>query len=375
MERSPFAATPAQGRMDKPSTRGRRAVARWLLLGVAMLIIQILLGGVTRLTGSGLSITEWKPILGAVPPLNESAWQEAFSKYQGIAQFKALNSDFTLSDFKGIYFWEWAHREWARLTAVVFVIGFVYFIIRRYFDKGMILPFVILFVLGGLQGAIGWIMVRSGLNDTDLYVSHIRLAVHFMAALVLLCYTLWFSLMLLVRPDERPVLPKLHSFTLITIGLLSIQLIYGAFMAGLKAASVAPTWPTMNGIWIPEQIHHYGGRVYTGISAYTSHPVAVQFIHRCLAYVLCLVIILWTTAAGKAASVSGSLRLKRWYRWPLILVGMQLVLGILTVLHGAAPVTSRFGIFEALAQAHQLVAMCLLVSLVANLYLLRRRTI
>jgi len=373
MEPSSLAAAPAQGRMEKPSTNGRKAVARWLLLGVAMLIVQILLGGVTRLTGSGLSITEWKPILGAVPPLNQAAWQEAFDKYQGIAQFKALNSDFTLSDFKGIYFWEWAHREWARLTAVVFVIGFVYFIARRYFDKGMILPFIILFVLGGLQGAIGWIMVQSGLNDTDLYVSHIRLAVHFMAALVLLCYTLWFALMLLVRPEERLRLPKLHGFTLMTIGLLSIQLIYGAFMAGLKAASVAPTWPKMGNVWIPEQFHVAKGRVYSGLSAYISNPISVQFIHRCLAYALCIVIILWTRSAGQAAKAGGSFRFRRWYRWPLILVGVQLILGILTVLHGAAPVTSRFGTFEALAQAHQLVAMCLLVSLVANLYLMRRR--
>lgn len=343
------------------------------MLGVGMLIVQILLGGITRLTGSGLSITEWMPILGAVPPLNEHAWQLAFEKYQGIAQFKKLNSDFTLSDFKGIYFWEWAHREWARLTAVVFVIGFIYFIIKRYFDKGMILPFVVLFVLGGLQGALGWIMVQSGLNDTDVYVSHIRLAVHFMAALVLLCYTLWFALMLQVRPEERPRAAKLHTFTLISIGLLSIQLIYGAFMAGLKAASVAPTWPKMNGIWIPEQIHSYGGHIYTGISAYTSHPVAVQFIHRGLAYILCIVIVLWTISAAKTVKASGSVRLKRWHRWPLILVGVQLLLGIFTVLSSTGPKTSRFGLFEILAQAHQLVAMCLLVSLVANLYLLRRR--
>lgn len=361
--------------MYEPSTNARRAVARWLLLGVGMLIIQILLGGVTRLTGSGLSITEWQPLLGAVPPLNHDAWQEAFEKYKGIAQFKKLNSDFTLSDFKGIYFWEWAHRQWARLTAVVFLIGFTYFIIKRYFDKGMILPFVILFILGGMQGALGWIMVQSGLNDTDLYVSHIRLAVHFMAALVLLCYTLWFALMLLVRPRDRPQAPRLHTFTLISIGLLSIQLIYGAFMAGLKAAPVAPTWPTMNGTWIPDQIHSYGGRFYNGITAYTSHPVAVQFIHRSLAYLLCIVIVLWTLSARKAAAGSNSHRLRRWSAWPAILVGVQLVLGILTVLTSTAPRTSRFGTFEALAQAHQLVAMCLLVSLVANLYLLRRKRV
>src|SRR5690606_29641599 len=124
-----------------------------------MIIIQVLLGGVTRLTGSGLSITEWKPIMGALPPMNEKEWNEAFNGYKQIAQYKYLNSHFELSDFKFIFFWEWFHRLWARMLGVVFVIGFVYFLVKRYFDKEMILPFIILFILGGMQGLIGWIMV------------------------------------------------------------------------------------------------------------------------------------------------------------------------------------------------------------------------
>jgi cytochrome c oxidase assembly protein subunit 15 len=348
--------------------RRQRAVARWLLLGVAMIIVQILLGGITRLTGSGLSITEWKPILGAVPPLNHQQWQQAFEKYQQIAQYRYVNAHFNLADFKQIYFWEWLHREWARMgLALVFIIGFVYFLAKGYFNRKMIVPFVVLFILGGLQGAVGWIMVQSGLNDTDLYVSHIRLAIHFMAALLLLCYTLWFALKLLVPERDQIRRPGLHNFTVAVIVLLAVQLTYGAFMAGLKAASVAPTWPTINGLWLPEQVHQYGGHHYTGLNAWVSQPIAIHFIHRTLAYLLFVIIIAWTFAAGRR----GSLRLNHWRWWPAALVCLQVLLGIFTVLHGArtAP-TGHFGPFEYLAQAHQLIAMCLLVSLVANLYLL-----
>jgi len=348
--------------------RRQRAVALWLLIGVAMIIIQILLGGITRLTGSGLSITEWKPVMGAIPPLNERDWQSAFEKYQQIAQYRYVNAHFTLADFKQIYFWEWMHREWARVgLALVFIVGFVYFLAKGYFNKKMIAPFVVLFILGGLQGAVGWIMVQSGLNDTDLYVSHIRLAIHFMAALLLLCYTLWFALKLLVPEAARAHRPGLLKFTVVLILLLGIQLTYGAFMAGLKAASAAPTWPTINGLWVPAQVHQYGGHQYPGFSAWVSQPIAVHFVHRTLAYLLFVLIIGWTIAAGK--NTTG--RLRRWRLWPAALVCLQVLLGIFTVLHGArtAP-TGRFGPFEYLAEAHQLTAMCLLVSLISNLYLL-----
>jgi cytochrome c oxidase assembly protein subunit 15 len=333
-----------------------------------MIIIQILLGGVTRLTGSGLSITEWKPIMGAIPPLNEQDWQIAFEKYQRIAQFRYLNAHFTLSDFKHIFFWEWFHREWARVgLAVVFIVGFVYFLVRGYFNKDMIWPFVILFLLGGLQGLVGWKMVQTGLNDTDLYVGHYALAVHFMSALLLLCYTLWFALKLLIPYSDTSRHKPLRNFLIIIILLLAVQLTYGAFMAGLKAASVAPTWPSINGICIPEDIHQYGGHTYDGFSAWASQPIAVHFIHRTLAYILCCLVIGWTVWAGKTTAP----RLNRWRWWPTILVALQVLLGILTVVNGTQTATAgHFGLFELLAESHQLIAMCLLVSLIANLYLL-----
>src|SRR6476646_8121320 len=183
--------------------RSNRIIANWLCIGVGMLIVQVLLGGITRLTGSGLSITEWDPIMGAIPPLNEQQWQQAFRGYQQIAQYKYLNNNFTLGDFKFIFFWEWFHRLWARLMGLVFLVPFIYFLVKGYFKKWMIPPLIMVFVLGGLQGVIGWIMVKSGLNDENLYVSHFRLAIHFIAAMLLIAYTLIFGLSLIMPPKDR----------------------------------------------------------------------------------------------------------------------------------------------------------------------------
>ena len=163
--------------------RTSRAVAIWLMIGVGMLIIQILLGGVTRLTGSGLSITEWNVITGTLPPMNEPKWIEEFNKYKQTQQFLLLNSDFTLQDFKSIFFWEWFHRFWARLIGVVFAIPFIIFLFQKRFKEEMIKPLIILFLLGALQGAVGWIMVASGLTGDAIYVKPTRLMLHFVLAL------------------------------------------------------------------------------------------------------------------------------------------------------------------------------------------------
>lgn len=337
-------------------------VAYWLLTGVFMIIVQVLLGGITRLTGSGLSITEWKPIMGALPPMNDKEWNTAFDGYKQIAQYKYLNSHFELSDFKFIFFWEWFHRLWARALGVVFAIGFIYFLLKKYFDKQMVMPFIILFILGGLQGLIGWIMVASGLNDTNLYVNHIKLAIHFMAALLLLCYTLWFALQLLVPQGKRVTNTRFRNFTVIAIIILCIQLVYGAFMAGLKAAMAAATWPTINGMLVPDNLM---------AQSFINHPINVHFMHRELAYILFTVIMFWFGAATKAASFAPGSFLKQARWWPFILVWTQVILGIVTVLSAPKIVFGKFGQFEILAELHQLAAMFLLVAMVINLYLVR----
>lgn len=335
----------------------RNPVAIWLLIGVGMIMIQVLLGGITRLTGSGLSITEWKPLLGAIPPMNEAEWNKAFDQYKQIGQYKTINFDFTLSDFKFIYFWEWFHRQWARFMGLVFAVGFVYFILKRRLSREMIWPMALLFLLGGLQGAIGWIMVKSGLNENDLYVSHIRLAIHFVAALGLLVYVFWFALKLIVPKDKRVIAASLSSSLGAIIALLVVQLFYGAFMAGLKAGPVAPTWPDMNGMLFPAGL----GSMKNDI---THNPITVQFIHRGIAYLLFFLIISWWARARK---VSGSALFRRTRNLPMILVSLQVVLGIYTVVYSPDK-----NILLWLGVAHQFVAMLLLLSLVWARYLVRR---
>jgi len=352
--------------MNPASNRSSRPVAIWLLAGVVMIIIQILLGGITRLTGSGLSITEWKPIMGALPPMNETEWVVAFKKYQEIAQYKYLNSHFTLSDFKFIFFWEWFHRLWARLLGVVFAIPFIIFLIQRRFKTEMIRPLIILFLLGGLQGIVGWIMVQSGLNDSELlHVSHFRLAIHFILALVLLVYTLWFALQLLVPQQQLVSHAGLRNFMWWMLGILTLQLIYGAFMAGLKAAPAATTWPDMNGEWLPANIHSFGGREYHGLSFLTDHPLVIHFIHRNLAYVITFLVIAWSIRAFK---VTATILFRKTVILPLLIVSMQLILGIFTVMHAADQQT-----FLWLGVAHQFGAMALLLSFVWMLYIIRGR--
>jgi cytochrome c oxidase assembly protein subunit 15 len=340
----------------------KKAVARWLLAGVIMIIIQTLLGGVTRLTGSGLSITEWKPIMGTLPPMNATEWDHAFDGYKLTGQYQMMNSDFTLSDFKFIFFWEWFHRLWARSIGVVFAIGFIYFLVKKYFDKQMVRPFIVLFILGGLQGLIGWIMVKTGLNTNDVHVSHIALAIHFISAMILACFTLWFALQLLIPEEKRFISKPLHSFTVLIIVLLFVQLTYGAFMAGLKAAMSAATWPTINGMWVPGSLMQH---------SFVSDKLNVHFVHRSIAYLLFAMLVFWFINAGKAAKIASNILQKtKW--WPLFLVAIQVTLGIITVL--CAPMTAphKFGTFELLAELHQMVAMFLLMSLVVNLYVVKR---
>ncbi len=351
---------------NKLALRSSRPVAIWLLVGVGMIMIQVLLGGITRLTGSGLSITEWKPIMGTLPPMNDQDWNTAFEKYKQIAQFKYVNPHFGLSDFKFIFFWEWFHRLWARLIAVAFAIPFIVFIIQKRFKKEMIKPMLILFLLGALQGLVGWIMVQSGLEDSELvYVSHYKLAIHFILALGLLCYSLWFAFDLLIPKEQITINKPLRKLNGWLIALLIVQLIYGAFMAGLKTAPAAPTWPTMNGVWFPGNIHSFGNREFQGLSFLTGHPLVIHFIHRNLAYIISVLVFVWWWRANK---IQGTTVFQKTKTLPLLIVFLQVLLGILTVLN-----TVNLHSFLWLAVAHQFAAMLLLVSLVWILYIIRSK--
>lgn len=356
--------------MNRLNMKKSQPVAIWLLVGVFMIVVQIVLGGITRLTDSGLSITEWKPLLGTLPPLNQQQWNEAFNQYKEIAQFKHLHAYFTLENFKSIFFWEWLHRLWGRLLGVVFLIPFIIFLVQKRFTKEMVRPMIILFFLGGLQGLIGWIMVKSGLNDEDLYVSHIRLAIHFIAALVLLVYTFWFALKLLIKPTSKPAAAGVKSWVVIILCLLTVQLVYGAFMAGLRAATFAPTWPDINGYYFPPHLHSFAGKNYTFFLAMINNPVVIHFIHRNLAYLLLLFILVYSIKAAKHTRHALFNKVK-WL--PLAFVSLQVVLGVFTVLTSPKKVPQQWGVFEWNAQLHQFVAMLLLLSLVLVFYVLNAK--
>ena len=336
-----------------------KPIAIWLLIGVAMIMIQVLLGGITRLTESGLSITEWKPLTGILPPLNIVEWQAEFDKYKNTDQFRYIHADFTLNDFKFIFFWEWFHRLWARLLGIVFLVGFVYFLIRKKFKKEMIIPMIILFLLGALQGLVGWIMVKSGLVPEKMFVGHIQLATHFIAALVLLCYTFWFALSLLIPKEKLVINSSLKKFAITIVCILVIQLIYGAFMSGLKAATAAPTWPDVNGMMVPDQINNLS----PWWKNLVENKITIQLIHRSLAYLLTILVFIWTI---KARKFNGNDLFNKTKWMPLFFILIQVVLGILTVIR--SPFGNNLVWF---GLAHQFTAMLFLISMMWMIFLVR----
>jgi cytochrome c oxidase assembly protein subunit 15 len=352
-----------------------KKVANWLLVGVWMTVIQIALGGITRLTGSGLSITEWDVVTGALPPMNEAAWLQLFAKYKQTPQFQLLNFDFTLSNFKFIFFWEWFHRLWARSIGLVFAFGFIYFFIKKYFQPRMIQPLIILFLLGALQGAIGWIMVASGLQGDAVYVKPTRLALHFIFALGLLSYTYWFALSLKVKPIPQngnavntKLLKGIKQGTWVILILLFFQLIYGALMAGHKAANVASTWPSINGEWVPS---HLMGNDSLFLNA-IDNTIWIHFVHRGLAYLLLIVILIWNRKLLKVQALFTTQESSFWKLasvLPMLFVLLQVTLGILSLLFSKGIVPGKWGGFEWFAQIHQLVGMLLLLSVVNILYM------
>lgn len=328
-----------------------------------MLMIQIILGGITRLTGSGLSITEWNVVTGIFPPFHDSKWIEEFDRYKETPQYQLLNTDFTLQDFKLIFFWEWLHRFWARLIGVVFIVGFVCLVSKKALTKTMEKPLLILFLFGALQGAIGWIMVASGLIGDAVYVKPSRLALHFIFALGLICYAYWFALQLMIPVTERIAFPTIKKWNWVLLVLLFFQLIYGALMAGHKAATVAPTWPDINGALFPGDMFNTDG----GSISLIENKITIHFIHRTLAYVLFFATVFFTVKLYRLTGIGKTLRKVRWV--PMFLISIQVILGILAVLTSPDIVPNSWGLFEWMAQLHQLVALLFLLSLLTILYL------
>ena len=261
------------------------AISNWLLAVAALVIIMVIVGGITRLTESGLSITEWKPVTGAVPPLSTADWESEFEKYKQIPEYLEINgpAGMTLTEFKFIYFWEWIHRLLGRLIGLVFAIPLIWFAVKRAIPEGYGKRLLALLALGGFQGAIGWWMVTSGLTvRTD--VSHFRLAVHLLTALLILGGLVWTALDLRRLHDDGSPPARLTGSGLLVLIVLFIQLLFGAYTAGLNAGHVSDTWPMMNGSLLPVGIDWSAG-IWAQIN---NDPYLIHYVHRWWAWVAVL---------------------------------------------------------------------------------------
>ncbi|MGI9363047.1 MAG: COX15/CtaA family protein [Parasphingorhabdus sp.] len=309
--------------IDGASGKRPVAIANWLFSVAFLVFVMVIVGGITRLTESGLSITEWKPIMGALPPLSEADWLAEFDKYKQIPEYIEITgpAGMTLADFKFIYFWEWIHRLLGRVIGIAFAIPFVYYAVKRAIPKGYGWRLTGLLVLGGLQGLIGWWMVTSGLaQQTD--VSHIRLATHLLLALFILACLVWTALDLRNTAHGFPRPSRMTGFGLIVSLVLFLQLLFGAYVAGLNAGYVSSSWPLMNGHLFPEGVDYSFGL----LTAINNDPFLVHFIHRWWAWVLVgflVVLARKIRRQSRAASVAIHSAF-----------GIQILLGIATVMTG-----------------------------------------
>ena len=304
------------------------AISNWLF-GVAVLVfLMVVVGGITRLTESGLSITEWKPVTGAIPPLTQADWQQAFALYKQTPEYLEINgpAGMTLAQFKFIFFWEWLHRLLGRLIGVAFALPLLWFAAKRAIPQGYGWKLIGLLVLGGLQGLLGWYMVMSGLVDrTD--VSHFRLSAHLLLAFAIMGALVWVALDLrqLHRTGEdRPA--RLTTPALATLAILFVQLLFGAWVAGLNAGPVANDWPAMQGRFFPDGIDWSNGALF----ALTHDPYLIHFVHRWWAWVTVVALVIFarrirSLEGGRPASIAIHSAF-----------GTQIILGIATVLTGVA---------------------------------------
>lgn len=257
-----------------------RSLITWLLTGCLLVLLMVVVGGVTRLTHSGLSIVKWDLIMGTLPPLNEQAWQEAFEQYKQFPEYQLRHSHFQLADFKSIFFWEYSHRLLGRLIGLVFLLPFLYFWLRGRISRQLLPRLLLIFGLGALQGFLGWYMVKSGLADKP-FVSHYRLAIHLLTAFITFGYILWVALGEYYKGTKQAYAgeAKLYHLTVAYILLLGLQLVYGAFVAGLKAGFIFNTFPKMGEHWIAAPVTAMDPLYLNFLEG----PAGVQFIHRCLA--------------------------------------------------------------------------------------------
>jgi heme a synthase len=333
---TPPTAPPKGGMIDGPAQGGARGAIRvWLMVLFALVLSMIVVGGATRLTDSGLSITEWRPVTGALPPLSEAAWQSEFDKYRQIAQYQLVNKGMSLEDFKFIYWWEWGHRQLGRVVGLVWAVGFAGFWLTKRIPIGWTPRLLLLGGLGGLQGAIGWWMVASGVGTDLTTVASYRLATHLGLAFVILGLITWYVLLLgRSEPDllraRRAREGKLFSMSTGLMHFAFLQILLGALVAGIDAGRAFPTWPDMNGAFFPDNAFYVpdGGAVWR---AFFENEGLVQFIHRMAGYVLFVFgLVVWLRGRKSA-----HLATRRAFDWVAVMLFGQVVLGIAAVLTAA----------------------------------------
>jgi cytochrome c oxidase assembly protein subunit 15 len=329
------AAPAAVGAIDRGAMRGRLAARIWLGILFALVVVMIAVGGATRLTDSGLSITEWRPVTGALPPLSAADWQAEFDRYREIPQYQLVNRGMSLEEFQFIYWWEWGHRQLGRLIGLVWALGLGWLWLTRRIPAGWGRRFVVLGALGGLQGAIGWWMVASGLGGTMVSVASYRLAVHLGLAFVILGLIAWHILGLGRTEVQRLQARRAREGALArpATGLMHlafVQILLGALVAGIDAGRAFPTWPSMNGEFFPANAFYVpDGAAWR---AFFENPGLVQFIHRMTGYALALMgVWLWWRARGSAHRAT-----RRAFDAVAVAMAAQIALGIWAVLSAAA---------------------------------------
>ena len=328
------------------------ALARWLLAVAALIAAIVVIGGITRLTESGLSITEWKPVTGVLPPLSQSQWQSEFAAYQHIPQYTQINgpAGMTLAQYQSIYFWEWLHRLLGRAIGLAMALPFAWYAWRRAIPKGYALRLFTLLALIGLQGTFGWLMVRSGLSGRTLVAPH-WLAIHLATALATMAGMIWTALDLRALARRQPP-ARLTGFSALALAMLAIQLIYGALMAGWRAGALASDWPTMQGQMVPAGIDWSKGAL-----ALIDDTYLIHFIHRWWAFAVVAVLVVMARKLRVRGARLASIALHSTF-------GVQIVLGIATVMSGVA---------VWLAVLHQLTGAVLVAACVWSAHELGRR--
>jgi cytochrome c oxidase assembly protein subunit 15 len=332
-DKSAAPATSAQGGIERGSKSGARAGVRlWMMILFALVVVMIAVGGLTRLTDSGLSITEWRPLTGALPPMSEAAWQSEFDKYRAIPEYQLQNKGMSMSEFQFIYWWEWGHRQLGRVIGLVWAIGFFGFLLTKNIPNGWTSRMLLLGALGGLQGAVGWWMVSSGLTGTMLDVASYRLATHLGLAFVILGFISWYVFQLGQTEKDLIQRRRMRETRLFSMGtglmhLAFLQILLGALVAGIDAGRNYVDWPLMAGEFFPPDMFS----LTPWWRNFFEDDGLVQFIHRMAGYVLMIfAIVVW-----RVARKSGNTQVRFGFNAVLAMVFFQMVLGIITVMYSA----------------------------------------